>query len=342
VKRLALLGMLLLFAVPASATTSRILAPKDWWPVWSPDATHVAFTRVYPNHMELDVLDLATHRVVHIGTSGGRLFPSWSHDGSRLAYGAGGILYTVAPNGTQTRRYLAPKPSLEPAWRPTSNELAYLTTHGAANTDLWVAGKLWARDVVDQPAWSPDGTQLAIARDDGIYLVTAPGVEQRLIAVREPRFVTWSRDGSRLGYVANGKLVEIDAGGGAGPGRSVPIEPGEQPSWNTLDQYASPDAWSPSLPARKIGIGARPGCPGHTVLVENGHALTGSCLVSGTAKADVIEGTPLWGDVILGGAGNDRIHANDRHTDRVDCGPGRDTVWADRSDRLVHCEVVHR
>jgi hypothetical protein len=56
----------------------------------------------------------------------------------------------------------------------------------------------------------------------------------------------------------------------------------------------------------------------------------------------VIEGTALWGDVILGLAGNDRIHANDRHTDRVNCGPGRDTVWADRTDRLTHCEIVHR
>lgn len=341
-KRLLLIATVLLFAVPASATTSRILAPMDWWPVWSPDGAHVAFTRVFPNRMELDVLDLRSHRVVHVGTSAGRLFPSWSSDGSRLAYGSGGILYTVAPDGSHKARYLAPMRSLEPAWRPHSDDLAYLTTHGATNTDLWVAGKLWARDVIDQPAWSPDGSQLAVARDDGVYVVTAPGVERRLVPVREPRFIVWSRDGSRLAYVANGKLVEVDAVGGGEPERTVPIAPGEQPSWNTLDQYASPFAWSPSPPAQKIGIGGRPGCPGHTVLVENGRALTGSCTVTGTPNADVIEGTPLWGDVIVAGAGNDRIHANDRHTDRVDCGPGRDTVWADRSDRLAGCEIVHR
>lgn len=340
-KRLALLGMLLLFAVPASATTSRILAPKDWWPVWSPDAKHVAFTRVFPNRMELDILDLATHRIVHVGTSAARLFPTWSSDGSRLAYGAGGVLYTVAPDGTQKHRYPASH-ALAPAWRPHSDDLAYLTTNGATNTDLWVAGELWARDVVDQPAWSPDGTQLAVARDDGVYIVTSPGVERRLATVREPRFAVWSHDGTRLAYIANAKLYETDVAAGIRSTRSVPIGPGERPSWNTLDQYPSPYAWSPSLPARKIGIGGRPGCPGHTVLVENGRALTGSCLVSGTPGADVIEGTPLWGDVIVGGAGNDRIHANDGHTDRVNCGPGRDTVWADRSDRLVGCEIVHR
>jgi len=46
--------------------------------------------------------------------------------------------------------------------------------------------------------------------------------------------------------------------------------------------------------------------------------------------------------VIVAAGGNDKVRANDRHTDRVDCGPGRDEVWADRLDALAHCEVVHR
>jgi Tol biopolymer transport system component len=342
VRRLLLLVPVLFLAVPASATTSRILAPMDWWPVWSPDGSHVAFTRVFANHMELDVLDLAHGRVARIGSNAGRLFPSWSSDGSRLAYGAGGVLYTASPDGSGKERSAAPTRAFAPAWRPGSDELAYLTTHGATNTDLWVAGRLWARDVVDQPAWSPDGSQLAVARDDGVYVVTAPGVERRLVSVREPRFLVWSRDGTRLAYVAGGRLDEASGVAAGGPGRSVPIAAGEQPSWSTNDGYTSPRAWSPSLPARTIGVGGRPGCPGHTVLLENGRALTGSCAVLGTAKADVIEGTPLWGDVIEAGAGNDQVHANDGHTDRVDCGPGHDTVWADRTDRLAHCEVIHR
>jgi hypothetical protein len=61
-----------------------------------------------------------------------------------------------------------------------------------------------------------------------------------------------------------------------------------------------------------------------------------------TAAADVIEGAGSFGDVILAGGGNDNVHANDGHSDRVDCGPGRDTVWADRTDRLARCETVHR
>jgi hypothetical protein len=97
--------------------------------------------------------------------------------------------------------------------------------------------------------------------------------------------------------------------------------------------------------ATLLASGERVTCPEHVAiagyLAGRHKILTGSCLVTGTPGADVIEGTPSWGDVILAGAGNDLIHTNDGHTDRIDCGPGRDTVWADRSDRLTHCEIVH-
>jgi len=69
--------------------------------------------------------------------------------------------------------------------------------------------------------------------------------------------------------------------------------------------------------------------------------LTGTCVVAGTARADAIEGAP-GPDTILAGAGNDVVHANDRSRDVVDCGPGTDSVFADRTDRLRRCEHVSR
>jgi hypothetical protein len=89
--------------------------------------------------------------------------------------------------------------------------------------------------------------------------------------------------------------------------------------------------------------GPRPACPGHDgIRLYGAGALTGTCAIVGTPGPDVIEGTQFWGDVILGGLGDDRIHVGDGHTDAVDCGPGRDVVWADKLDKLSHCEVVHR
>ena len=47
-------------------------------------------------------------------------------------------------------------------------------------------------------------------------------------------------------------------------------------------------------------------------------------------------------DAIAGGPGNDTINAVDGVRETVDCGRGRDTVRADRRDRLLRCEKITR
>ncbi len=369
VRRVALIGLLLVLVVPsASATTPRILASMDWWPVSSPDGKNVAFTRVFANSMRLDVVNVKTKRITQIGLSASQLAPTWSSNSSQLAYASGGVLYVVNANGTGKHRYPAPQKSFAPAWRPGSTQLAYLTTHGAANTDLWVAGKLWAKNAIGRPAWSPDGTQLAFQRDDGLYAATGPGVEKKLFGTFQPPGPpVWSHDGTRMLYTSGKSVFEIDH---VGVGMIELVAHGltgvGTPSFSSDDTsilmpYAGGVAFvagtaggqitgargpgAAYLGTTQVVVASRPvtGCPGHTGLgAFPGTQLTGTCVIQGTAKADVIEGTSLWGDVINGGAGNDLIHANDGHTDRVNCGPGRDTVWADRSDRLTGCETVHR
>jgi dipeptidyl aminopeptidase/acylaminoacyl peptidase len=374
-RRLLLLAAFFVLAVPASATTTRILAPMDWWPVASPDGSHAAFTRVFPNRMELYSLDLRTHRSRHIASNAFQLAPSWSSDGKQLAYAAGGVLWLVNADGSGKRRYVAPTNAFAPAWRPDGAQLAYLTTHGARNTDLWVGGKLWATNVIGRPAWSPDGTALAFQRDDGIYIARASGVESRVASIANPGAPVWSHDGTRIAFSAASGVFVVPANGSSTPkavasalrsagtpswapgdGRlAVPFQrgvdvvraDGSGPASGTLVRAAAGPgvAYRPGTFAL-LASGARAVCPGHVAIASfafgRPQILTGGCGISGTRGADVIEGTSSWGDVILAGSGNDRVHANDGHTDRVDCGPGRDTVWADRTDRLVHCEIVHR
>jgi Ca2+-binding RTX toxin-like protein len=72
--------------------------------------------------------------------------------------------------------------------------------------------------------------------------------------------------------------------------------------------------------------------------------------VSGGRGTDTVYGGPgpdrLTGgpgrDAFFGQAGGDSIHARDGRRDRVRCGRGRDSVRADRFDRLRGCERVRR
>jgi Tol biopolymer transport system component len=138
VKRLfVLLGLaVVVAALPASAAPLPILASQDLWPVFAPDGRHVAFTRVNGQGrvFTLEVVDAQTGRTVEIARNQGQLPPSWSVDG-RMAYAAGGNLYIANLNGTETR-HAAPQKAYAPAWRPHSEQLAYLTTHDATNLDL--------------------------------------------------------------------------------------------------------------------------------------------------------------------------------------------------------------
>jgi hypothetical protein len=373
--RFAVLAAFLVLAVPASATTSRILAPLDWWPSPSPAGTHVGFTRVYSNHMELELLDLRTKTTVRVGSNAGQLDPAWSSDGTRLAYNSGGLLWEVDPNGAGRRRYPAPMSAFAPAWRPRTTTLAYLTTHDAENTDLWVGRARWARNVIGRPSWSPDGKALAFQRDDGIYVASGASTETRLASIASPGAPVWSPDGSRLAYSAGSVIDVVRSDGTAAPEMVANALAGAgTPSWSADGVHLAvpyrlgitlvradgspPATGTPLRGAAGPGVAyaagsgallasaARPACPGHVGITEftagGWTTLSGSCVIAGTAGADVIEGTASWGDLILAGRGDDRVHANDGHSDRVDCGPGRDTVWADRSDRLTGCELVHR
>jgi hypothetical protein len=314
------------------------------------------------------VLNLTTHRVTVLGRNAAHLNPTWSSDAKRVAYSSAGVLYVVNADGTGKHRYVVPGKAYAPAWMPGSTALAYLTTHGATNTDLWVGNTLWARNVIGRPAWIAGTGELAFARDDGIYVASAPLAERKLVSVANPASPTGSPSGSYVAYAAGKDVWIVRADGASAPVRIA----GPSDSIGPLSWSRESDALTYTVPgavevtylspktvrlASTIGVGSafahhgdlvafsgsHPGCTGHTsirIYEDNANipSYTGGCGIAGTSAGDVIYGTTQGGDVIAAGAGNDVVHARNNRRDTISCGTGRDTVYADRTDRLSSCE----
>ncbi len=304
-------------------------------PVWSPDGSEIAFA----DGPDLRVVraDGTASRVVASG-AGATVNPTWSHDGTRLAFerngggtwgiwmvsaGGGGAVPIISSNAANNRF---------PQFSPVSDRLAFISDRlhipGEASPSryaLYVVAAPGARatklvdDVrPDTPArWSPTAAQLAVSAGQeclrfGIYVVASDGGRPHRRTnlcrfeggpgndvVRGTPYLDYLR-----GFAGNDTLY-----GGNGKNR---IEGN-----NGNDRLISGS-----------GADALFGGPGNDVLAAGG-------------GNDLVEGGP-GRDTLDAGPGDDTVEARDGYRDVIDCGPGRDRAEVDRLDIVRNCESVLR
>jgi len=144
---------------------------------------------------------------------------SWSPDGSQVAYVDDGDIFVMNADGSNIRQLTTdPNGDFYPAWSPDGSTIAYWSGSrsgvdgGPRNSEIYTipadggsATQLTNNDVSNiEPAWSPDGTQIAYWNGGALWVMASDGSDQHAIA--SPSAIAdeaawapaWSPDGTRI------------------------------------------------------------------------------------------------------------------------------------------------
>lgn len=218
----------------------------DSLPASSPDGKFVAFVR----GKALEVLTLKTGRVGRLTPVTWRRevhSPAWSPDSRSIVFSgfgtglaAGGKLYRVDVQSGRLMRFSRPQSSsdLGPAWSPDGSHIAFarLNSLWVTRADGTAQSALFTRAYVAGFGWSPDGKRLALTSGAGLSVIDRDGRNlRRLLPGSSLDDATWSPDGKSVLFTDHGVLKVISATGGA---PQVLVHPGG-------DIWCVYPAWSP-------------------------------------------------------------------------------------------------
>lgn len=229
--------------VSESTATQITSGGYDYQPDWSSDGSQIVFTRYTGNALELQLLELATGKVMALTNDGHvNLDPRFSPDGNHVAYvstkdtGHFRIWIGTLSNGKLTAKPLSPEREtkipryyysqwdhqLSPSWSPDGQSLVFVS-----NPDhIYGTGSIYKAEISNpekltllvkeetawrtKPDWSPDGQRMIYASYLGrqwhqLWISTTD--EGNAYPMTYGDFdntnARWSPDANRIAYISN-------------------------------------------------------------------------------------------------------------------------------------------
>ena len=199
---------------------SRSLA-DDEGAVVSPDGRTILFASSRGNSNSISIWAMNANGGAQRSLALGR-DPTWSRDGTRIAFERDEDVMTMTASGTDVRRVAR---GHSPAWSPAGDALAWIddqTVRVGAPDGSSTRAVFSTTSLVSTPAWSPDGKQIAVGAEvllesgavfHGLVVLPAAGGEARRLASvpagdtffeLAPR---WSPDGARIAFVRGRRIA---------------------------------------------------------------------------------------------------------------------------------------
>jgi Tol biopolymer transport system component len=189
---------------------------SDFFPVYSPDGTKIAFIADSAVGVQLSLMNAdGTGRqlLTHATFSG---FPSWSPDGTKIAFvtpmaGDDDIAVYDLTTSTVTQLTTDFQLDMDPRWSPNGQWIAF-TSFRSGGGDIYVIKpdgtgetRLTTDPIYDSnPAWSPDSQWIAFQakRDDEIYKIKPDGTGETRIthAAGASQCPFWSPNGQWISF----------------------------------------------------------------------------------------------------------------------------------------------
>jgi Tol biopolymer transport system component len=142
---------------------------------WSPDGARIAFTALINNIFGIYVVDTAGTNL-RLVVAGDAIGAAWSPDTQWIAFSAGGILYKVNINTSRLDTISPTGSSTRPSWSKDGTRLAFVRSSSIYVKNLLTGIETDLQLRADFPSWHPNGRDIVVQEaniEAGVYRFTA-------------------------------------------------------------------------------------------------------------------------------------------------------------------------